>query len=38
MAYHDPVVVFDFCLNNLAPKVTLHHHYERCDVAVFVYR
>jgi SAM-dependent methyltransferase len=37
-AYHDPVDVFDFCLRSLSWKVSLHHHYERCDVAVFVYR
>jgi SAM-dependent methyltransferase len=38
MAYHDPVDTFDFCLKNLTPRVTMSHHYERCDVAVFAYR
>lgn len=38
MAYHDPIVVFDFCLCELSPKISLHHHYERHDVAIFVYR
>jgi SAM-dependent methyltransferase len=38
MAYHDPVEVFRFCLDNLSRKVALAHHYERCDVAVYVYR
>ncbi len=38
MAYHDPIEVLDFCLKNLTHRVTLHHHYERCDVAVFLYR
>jgi len=38
MAYHDPSIVLEYCLNNLSRKVTLHHWYERCDVAVFVYR
>lgn len=38
MAYHDPVSIFDFCLTKLAKKVTIHHHYERCDVAIFVYK
>lgn len=38
MAYHDPAAVLDFCIRRLGPRVTLHHHYARCDVAVFVYR
>jgi SAM-dependent methyltransferase len=38
MAYHDPVDVFRFCIDNLSNKVTLSHHYERRDVSVFVYR
>ncbi len=38
MAYHDPVAVLSFCLENLSKRVFLYHHYERCDVAVFVYR
>jgi len=38
MAYHDPLEIFDFCLRKLAKKVTMHHHYERCDVAIFVYK
>jgi SAM-dependent methyltransferase len=38
IAYHDPVEVLDFCLKTLTRKVTLQHHYERCDVAIFVYR
>src|SRR6185369_3839361 len=38
MAYHDPMAVFKFCLENLSSKITLSHHYERCDVAIFVYR
>lgn len=38
MAYQDPVEVLEFCLKRLSPKATLFHHYERCDVAVFVYR
>jgi SAM-dependent methyltransferase len=38
MAHHDPVQVLDFCLNNLTRKVVMAHHYERCDVAVFLYR
>ena len=37
-AYHDPLEVLDFCLKTLTRKVTLYHHYERCDVAVFAYR
>jgi len=38
MAYHDPVDVFRHCLEKLSRKVSIHHHYERCDVAVYVYR
>lgn len=38
MAYHDPVEVMRFCVTELSKKVALHHHYERCDVSVFVYR
>lgn len=37
-AYHDPVAILRFCLENLSTKVTVAHHYERCDVAIFVYR
>jgi SAM-dependent methyltransferase len=38
MAYHDPSRVLDFCIRRLSRKVTMAHHYERCDVSVFVYR
>lgn len=38
MAYHDPIEIIQFCLKTLTRKVTMHHHYERCDVAVFLYR
>jgi len=38
IAYHDPVDVLAHCTARLSPKVVLQHHYERCDVAVFVYR
>jgi len=38
IAYHDPLAILDFCLKTLTRKVMLHHHYERCDVAVFAYR
>jgi SAM-dependent methyltransferase len=38
LAYHDPARVLSFCLDRLGPKVVMHHHYERRDVAVFVYR
>jgi SAM-dependent methyltransferase len=37
-AYHGPLEILDFCLKSLTRKVTMHHHYERCDVAVFAYR
>lgn len=38
MAYHDPVEVFRYCLADLSNKVVIAHHYERRDVAVYVYR
>ncbi len=38
MAYHEPAEVLDYCIRNVARRVTMHHHYENCDVAVFVYR
>jgi SAM-dependent methyltransferase len=36
--YHDPSAVLRLCTEKLSRKVTLQHHYGRCDVAVFVYR
>lgn len=38
MAYHDPMEILRFCLDHVSTKVTMSHHYERCDMAVFVYR
>jgi SAM-dependent methyltransferase len=38
MAYHDPVELLRFCIEKLGRKVSLFHHYERCDVAIFVYK
>ena len=35
---YDPAKVFKFCVNQLSPHLVFHHHYERKDVAVFVYR
>jgi SAM-dependent methyltransferase len=37
-AYHDPLEILGFCLKTLTRKVTMYHHYERCDVAVFAYK
>ena len=37
-AYHNPTEVFDYCINNLTKQANIHHHYERCDVAIFLYR
>lgn len=38
MAYHDPVRVFNYCIDHLSKKIAMHHCYERADVAVFVYK
>jgi SAM-dependent methyltransferase len=38
MSYHDPAAVLRFCIERLARRVTLQHHYWRCDVSVFVHR
>ena len=38
MQYHDPVEILQYCLDHLTRKVSMHHHYNRCDVAVFAYR
>lgn len=38
MAYHDPVVVLRYCLDHLSKRIIMHHHYERCEVAFFIYR
>ena len=38
MEYHNPIDIFDFCLRTLTRKATMHHHYKRCDVAIFLYR
>lgn len=38
MHYHDPVEVISYCLKNVTKKIFMHHHYNRCDVAVFLYR
>ena len=34
---HDPVSVFEYCIKELSNKVNVYHHYDRCDVGVFVY-
>lgn len=38
MAYFSPSDVLDFCIQKLSPKVSLFHHYEKCDVTIFVYK
>jgi SAM-dependent methyltransferase len=38
MMHHDPKVVMEFCFDELTRKLELHHHYFRCDVAMFLYR
>lgn len=38
MAYYDPARVLEFCINELSRKVSMAHHYEKCDVCVWVER
>lgn len=38
LVYHDPAEVTEFVIENLTRRVSVFHHYERCDVAVFAYR
>lgn len=38
MAYYDPTRVLEFCINELSRKVSMAHHYEKCDVCVWVER
>lgn len=37
-SYHNPLEIFKFCIDELSPKVNISHHYEKCDVSVFVYK
>lgn len=37
-AYHSPQDILSFCIENLSSKVDMHHHYEKCDVSMFVYK
>ena len=37
-SYHNPLEIFQFCIDELSPKVNIFHHYEKCDVSVFVYK
>lgn len=38
MEYHDPVDVMRFCIENISRKVTIAHHYEKCDVVCRIFR
>ncbi len=38
MAYYDPMRVLEFCVTELSRKVHMAHHYEKCDVCVWVER
>lgn len=38
ISYHNPQEIFSFCVENLSRKVSMNHHYMKCDVSVFVYR
>lgn len=38
MMHHDPQELLTFTFAELTKKVALHHHYFRCDVAMFLYR
>ncbi len=37
-AYYNPQDIFTFCIENLSRKIKIFHHYEKCDVSVFVYK
>jgi len=37
-ACHDPVTILDYCINNITRKVSLFHHYDRCEVCLFLYK
>lgn len=38
MAYYDPCRVLEFCIAELSRKVSMAHHYGKCDVCVWVER
>lgn len=38
MAYHNPEKILKYVRNKLSPKASLFHHYQRCDVAIFVFK
>lgn len=38
LAYHDPMKFLQFCIEKVSRKTVLQHHYERCDVSLFIYR
>ena len=38
MSYHNPQEIFSFCVESLSRKVRMNHHYEKCDVSMFVYK
>lgn len=38
MSYHSPIDILQFVIENLSSKAEIHHHYYKCDTAVYVYR
>lgn len=36
MVYFNPMKVLEWCIENLSRKVKIEHHYEKCDVCVYV--
>lgn len=38
MSYHSPMDIMQFVIENLSSKAEIHHHYYKCDTAVYVYR
>ena len=38
MSYHNPQEIFTFCVEKLSRKVKMNHHYNKCDVSMFVYK
>lgn len=38
MAYHNPMEIMEFYIENMSRKVEIQHHYKKCDVICRVFR